>query len=634
MSSRLNFYKKPKRRKRFLTGLILLVLLALGSIGRVSLVDAAEKENGALSQLETIKLGQGSLSGISMEYSVGYNFYGKYGRQIPIFANVENVSNTEFNGWIEATIPLVERGQVYRKEVNIGPEEEVKLSMTMPLSGGFGQVEIRLVDEIGNIILENTSSLGLGNYEKILFAGILTDNPGGLEYLDNIAIKSFTLNNETLADERPYLDMLDILIINDYDTSLLTEDQIIAVKQWVSDGGTLVFGTGENAEKVVSHLADEFAIGKSTDRDQDYINVNITDHINNSYIEELKSRIMRFEEERNLLRTQILESNETLSRYDNPMIHIEDISKAEWPSEYIEEYVEPNIVRTLANLKFIDKDNVDITVELTNQINIATNENIEEGSDKSDDISQVIYQTRSLGQGNVLLYNFDLATNQADNQVFEAILIFSIIENLSDSKQMQIATEQTGSSLPYSIIDSMSYMDTENIPKVDPYIIILLVYILIIGPIAYLVLNRKDKHGQIWIIVPITAVVFTFIMYLAGSETRVDEPFLGYVEMITFNKDDIVEDDLYFSLTAPSNESYTVELGDTYENINLIGEGSEFPTYGQHQPVIPYKKYAAAINYARDETVIEVNNNPAFRPVYFEASNRYVGKNPLQGDIS
>ena len=606
-------------------------------------------KNESSTDFETITLGQDSAQQITMEYSYGYNFYGKYGRQMPIFAKLENRSNTDFHGWLEATIPLVENGQVYRKEVSVQAGESGKLSMMMPLSGGFGGLDINLVDDLGGAILESTNTIKQGNYEKILFAGILTDTPENLEYIDNLAIKSFLFNTNSFPEEHAYLDLMDILIINDFDTSTLNNNQIDAIKQWVLDGGTLVFGTGENASKVISHVADEFDIGVSGVTGEDildqnnlkFIEANITDHIDESYIEDLKTKIRRFEEERNILRAQIEDNNKYLEAYDNPTLAIRDISKSDWPSAQFEEYANPNVTKTLANVIFLEETIGEAEVLESPLADISALTTQLDGETAN------IYQKKTLGQGNILLYNFNLSIansteNIADGQIttepvnpaFKPIIISSITSNLSPTKQSQITSELSGSSTPYGIMSSMTYTDTENIPKVSSYIIILVIYILIIGPITYMILRKKDKQSLVWLVVPGLSIVFTFIIYLAGSKTRVNEPFVGYVEMTTYNDDNIVENELYFSLTAPQNESYSLEFELSHEQINLIGEGNEFPSYNQHQIKTDPKKYTAAVNYSRDNTELEINNTPAFTPVFFETSNKYIGKNPMEGNIN
>lgn len=601
-------------RKGYRLLILLLLLISIAFIVKPLKVFATNTE--------TITISSNSIPDITMTYSCGYNFYGKYGRQFPIFANIKNGS-TDFHGWLEVSIPLVENGKVYRKEILLKEGEETDVSMVIPLSGGFGQVEVKLVDNNGNIILENLNSIKLGNYEKILFAGVLSDSPYSLRYVDNLEIKSFLFNRETFPEELAYLDMFDILIINDFDTSLLNKNQIRVIKQWVQDGGSLVLGSGFKADKVIPALADEFAISIGNE----FFDVPVTSHLDESYFEELKSRILRFEEERSILREQIVNRNKQLSSYNNPTINLEPISSDEWPSSYIDDYTNPNISKMLASVSFIEEEN-----HTTQKIKKISTKLIDHDSGKL----YAIYQKKELGKGNIILYTFDLSINgelEGANATFGAIITSSIVSNLSENKQIQISNEQDGSSIPYSITSSMSYTDTQNIPRVNPYLAILVVYILLIGPICYLILNKLDKHSLTWIVVPVMALVFTLVIFIVGSKTRVEEPFVGYVRISKF-RDRQVEDELYFSLTAPYNDKYRVELSSPNKNINLIGDGHEFPQMNLHQVEIDPNKYTAAINYGREKTTLEINNNPAFSPVFFEVSNEYAGNSPVESDIS
>ncbi len=576
--------------------------------------------------IATITIGQTS-SPITMEYTYGYNSYGKYGRQIPVFAKLKNKTKHKFSGWLEVAIPLVENVKVYRKQVIIDPGETTAISMTIPLSGGYGQLDVKLLDDKGDIILERTNEVRVGNFEKIIYGGILSDKPEDLRYIDNLSINTFHFDHETFPEETSYLDMLDVIIINNFDTSLLNSDQIKAIKQWVQQGGSLVIGTGQYGSKVLASLAEELDINKA---DQ-VTSSSITSHIDKAYIERLKSYLIQIEEERNLLRSQIIEHNKILEGSDNPLIYIDDISTDSWPSEYIEDYDEINVVKDLANVSFIDGEGSDSRGDIRSFSII--NENRQEID---------LYQKKDIGRGNIILYTFDLGLNEdiledlepSESNLYQTSLIFSISNNLSSSKQRQIQDELSPSSIPYSIINSMSYTDTSNIPNVIIYVIIILIYVILISPILYFVLSRKDKRGSVWIILPILAVVFTFIMYIAGSKTRVDDPFVGYVEIRTFTDDNLVEDELYFSLTAPYNDNYTLMLAPHYDSINLIDEGNEFPTYNLHQPHRSDNKYMAAVNYGINSTILEVNNNPAFTPVFFEASNEYIGNNPIEANIS
>lgn len=57
------------------------------------------------------------------------------------------------------------------------------------------------------------------------------------------------LDQKALPSDARGLELLDILLINGFSTESLTEDQRTAILQWVERGGTLLLGTGQEAEK-------------------------------------------------------------------------------------------------------------------------------------------------------------------------------------------------------------------------------------------------------------------------------------------------------------------------------------------------------------------------------------------------
>src|SRR5699024_10732316 len=134
----------------------------------------------------------------------------------------------------------------------------------------------KLIDDKEDVILESTNSVKLGNYEKILYLGMLTDDNEGLSYLDSLSTKTFVLDESSLPSDYRYLDPLDIILINDFNTKLLTDRQIEELKLWILNGGSLVLGSGENLEKTLLPLAEDFSIGLSS---TDLIEENVTDHI-------------------------------------------------------------------------------------------------------------------------------------------------------------------------------------------------------------------------------------------------------------------------------------------------------------------------------------------------------------------
>lgn len=100
------------------------------------------------------------------------------------------------------------------------------------------------------------------NETDVLPMGILSDDYSALTYLDmggarlyyyhnNYPIRLMELNQDNLADS---LDSLTFLVIDNYNTGILSDEVRDSVNDWVLDGGVLIMGTGSRAEEVLSGI--------------------------------------------------------------------------------------------------------------------------------------------------------------------------------------------------------------------------------------------------------------------------------------------------------------------------------------------------------------------------------------------
>ena len=64
-------------------------------------------------------------------------------------------------------------------------------------------------------------------------------------------------------------------------------------------------------------------------------------------------------------------------------------------------------------------------------------------------------------------------------------------------------------------------LDNLNI-KSGKYIAIIVIYIIVVSPVTYLILARRKKRVQYWIFVPVWAVIFTVIIYMVSTDSRID----------------------------------------------------------------------------------------------------------------
>ena len=127
-----------------------------------------------------------------------------------------------------------------------------------------GLVQVTLLDKNGEKAAQKEFGRLLQTEADALTLGILSDEYMSLTYLDmggnefyyngrNYPIKLEELNQDKLSDS---LDALNFLVIDSYNTGVLSDKVLEDIRQWVDDGGMLIIGTGENAEEVLAGFDD------------------------------------------------------------------------------------------------------------------------------------------------------------------------------------------------------------------------------------------------------------------------------------------------------------------------------------------------------------------------------------------
>ena len=188
----------------------------------------------------------------------------RYGRFAPAHLVLKN-SGKDFEGifriYLEAQDANATDRTIVDKKVQIaaGETKEYTLLFSPCVSNGSGAFQTALCDTKGKLLEGNdldkqiataNSSTG-GGYAS--YAGISEDN-AGISYITNDNdnnLQGEMIQDWMLTDDARSLDLFDILVINQFDTTQLSEKQIAAINEWVRMGGTLILGTGAQPEKTL-----------------------------------------------------------------------------------------------------------------------------------------------------------------------------------------------------------------------------------------------------------------------------------------------------------------------------------------------------------------------------------------------
>lgn len=550
-----------------------------GRGGRVVTMEAIEESKEPDKIPEVLEGGNLTLS---IDY--GFDKYVKSGCYMRVMADITN-NGENFMGSLRVIIPdSSQKRYMYQKDVSIAAGETKRVEMAVPVGSDTISYNFVVADEEERVIAEKSVKAYISRDES-LFTGILTDDTQSMSYLSGSQLKTFYLGAETFPEDVMALDSLDILIINDFNTDKLGTKQYEALKNFVTKGGTLVLGTGATGQKTLALFDDSFfkgTIGGLSRKTTAFgLNEEGLTKIKAQLLEEVLQRQAQEEAEKQE------ETSETQEADD------EEISYELFP-----EAEEINRLQ----LSLVEKDILDVHLE--GAVPVVK----EDGT--------VLLERLDIGQGNVLLATMDLGLDSSLRDTIGMEIINQIASNISISRQDQRDMENTGYNFNYLRNSAVELIDEDKLPKVSSYVVILLVYILVIGPPLYFILKRLDKRNLMWILIPVFSVLFGSFIYGIGDTTRQSGPYIGYFALNTI-ENGTVDEDIFFGITAPYNNNYEVDVSEIGDLVPLVEEG-----YYSNSQATEGTDYNIAIKYSGDTTKIEIKDYSAFEPTYFETNHQ------------
>ena len=194
-------------------------------------------------------------SGVSMDVSYGYEGNAKSGRYVPVNITLNSQLDSAFLGTVQA-IAMESDYDIYQYEypVSLDAFEVAEESLDIPV-GRADVLFVKLLDSQGRELIRKRLKMNVSADIAELFVGVLSDEPETLSYMEGVGvnyssvrIKTFEMDGAKMPDNVIGLDLLDVLVITDYDTKRLSADQVSAIWEWVKEGGTLLLGTGARAD--------------------------------------------------------------------------------------------------------------------------------------------------------------------------------------------------------------------------------------------------------------------------------------------------------------------------------------------------------------------------------------------------
>jgi len=468
--------------------------------------------------------GGGGSSAVQMEAWAGFDGNYKYGTWLPIWVELDNQGTD-----LEATVQVQINYAIFATPVSL-PAGAHKVVPVYVMSSNFSrELKVQLVDSQKVEVASRMVSVS-PKMNNTYMVGIIAAERGALAMLSAVVLPGqerpvlrvdFPL--EELPERGESLLSLDLIVINDVDTTGITPSQLSALDGWIAQGGRLVIGGGAGAQRTLAGLNADWVPAAYLD-------------LTEAGAEEF-SPLADFAEGAPILTTDVVPASHV--QVDDPNILVK------------------NYTMSLVAEKKYDEGYVDFVAL---------------------DLSQAPFNGWS-----------------ATTLFWEALV--SPGSEYPTNMPLDLSVRQMRSSnIPYAL----SNMPMLNLPSVGFLAILLGVYIILIGPVNYLILRKMKKLQLAWVTIPVMTILFASAAFGISFAMRGTSVVINQIALIEPKDEHSAKVSHYFGLFSPGESAYTVTLHSDGLASPLAGYNDEWSawdsstmntytqsvmTYMQSQPV-------------------------------------------------
>lgn len=196
----------------------------------------------------------------------------------------------------------------------------------------------------------------------------------------------------------------------------------------------------------------------------------------------------------------------------------------------------------------------------------------------------VIAAAKSVGNGTILQTAFSNGDEPLSTQPGYANFLSELLKKVS--KPNTNTNYMHGQSLKETMTWEVGNVN-ELFPsfKINTPIIVgvIVLYILIVGPLMYFLLKRKDKREHAWWIIPVISLITSIAIFAYGAKDRLVKPQIQQTSLLEVNEDGSLSgyymESLLsnrngeFSFVAPKDTNMTASLR---SNLGMMSDGGSF----------------------------------------------------------
>lgn len=154
-------------------------------------------------------------------------------------------------------------------------------------------------------------------------------------------------------------------------------------------------------------------------------------------------------------------------------------------------------------------------------------------------------------------------------------------------------------------------------PNIKRYIAVIALYIVLVGPVLYLILRKKNRVRFILPVVLVMAVIFSYAINKMGKNTRFTDMFLQYASVVDIGENEI-DETTYMCANVPYKDTYYMKISNDYRIMLL----SEFNESADEEFVALENEENVELVYTDEDTKLILENKVPFSRTYLKAKRK------------
>ena len=173
----------------------------------------------------------------------------------------------------------------------------------------------------------------------------------------------------------------------------------------------------------------------------------------------------------------------------------------------------------------------------------------------------VLLSMRSVGAGRTILVGSDLATEAYRGWEGSPRIWNRLIPTNANFEQFFGGGFPVKEEALNSMMQALGNLPSLEVPPAELLLVVIVGYILLLGPISYLILRRLDRRELAWVTAPLLVVLFTACSYGIGNSLKGSDVITNQISLIrTSNAGGAATVQSYAGIFSPQRSTYDLRV--------------------------------------------------------------------------